>query len=95
MPARISDLAATMQFEELNAKCEAAALRITDQIFEYWTQNDELRIKVVFSEGKQGDPSPFNAGPVARARVENGLHGVTRAVFRTVGRIHLVFFVPS
>ena len=73
----LDDLAATTQFEELNAKCEAAALRITDQIFEYWTQNDDLKIKVVLSEGKSGDPAPFNSGPVARARVENGLHGVT------------------
>jgi len=73
----LDDLETTTQFEELNAKCEAAALRITNQIFEYWTQNDELKIKVVFSEGKSGDPAPFNSGPVARARVENGLHGVT------------------
>ncbi len=73
----LDDLLKTTQFEELNAKCEAAALRITEQIFDYWTQNDELKIKVVLSEGKQGDPAPFNAGPVARARVENSLHGVT------------------
>ena len=69
----LDDLAVTTQFEELNAKCEAAALRITDQIFEYWTQNDDLKIKVVLSEGKSGDPAPFNSGPVARARVENGV----------------------
>lgn len=73
----LDDLVKTTQFEELNAKCEAAALKITDQIFDYWTQNDELKIKVVLSEGKSGDPVPFNAGPVARARVENSLHGVT------------------
>lgn len=73
----LDDLVKTTQFEELNAKCEAAALKITDQIFDYWTQNDELKIKVVLSEGKSGDPAPFNAGPVARARVENSLHGVT------------------
>ncbi|MDE2578703.1 MAG: AAA family ATPase [Hyphomicrobiales bacterium] len=73
----LDDLAKTNNFEELNAKCEAAALRITDQIFEYWTQNDELKIKVIFSEGKSGDRAPFNSGPVARARVENGLHGVS------------------
>jgi len=73
----LDDLAKTTQFEELNAKCEAAALRITDQILDYWTQNDELKIKVVLSEGKSGDPAPFNTGPVARARVENSLHGVT------------------
>jgi predicted ATP-dependent endonuclease of OLD family len=73
----LEELMAVNRFEELNAKCEAAALRITDQIFEYWTQNDELKIKVVLSEGKSGDPAPFNIGPVARARVENNLHGVT------------------
>lgn len=73
----LDDLVKTKQFEELNAKCEAAALKITDQIFDYWTQNDELKIKVVLSEGKSGDQPPFNAGPVARARVENSLHGVT------------------
>lgn len=73
----IDELASLDRFEELNAKCEAAALRITQQIFEYWTQNDDLEITVVFSEGKAADPAPFNIGPVARARVKNTLHGVT------------------
>jgi len=73
----IDELSALNRFEELNAKCEAAALRITEQIFEYWTQNDDLEITVVLSEGKSADPAPFNAGPVARARVKNTLHGVT------------------
>lgn len=73
----IDELAGLDRFEELNAKCEAAALRITEQIFEYWTQNDDLEITVVLSEGKSADPAPFNSGPVARARVKNTLHGVT------------------
>lgn len=33
----IDELASLDRFEELNAKCEAAALRITQQIFDYWT----------------------------------------------------------
>lgn len=73
----IDELASLDRFEELNAKCEAAALRITEQIFEYWTQNDDLEITVVLSEGKSADPAPFNSGPVARPRVKNTLHGVT------------------
>ncbi len=73
----LDELTQAKKFEELNAKCEAAANRITDQIFEYWTQNDELEIKVLLTEGKPEDPAPFNAGPVARARVENRLHRVT------------------
>ncbi len=52
------------RFEELNAKCEAAALRITEQIFEYWTQNDDLEITVVLSEGKSADPAPFMPVPL-------------------------------
>jgi len=73
----LEELKSANEFEVLNAKCEAAANRITEQIFEYWTQNQDLEIQVVFSEGKPGDPPPFNSGPVARARVRNNLHKVT------------------
>ncbi len=73
----LEELTSVTRFEELNARCEAAANRITDQIFEYWTQNDELQIQVVLSEGKPGDTPPFNAGPIARARVQNNLHRVS------------------
>lgn len=73
----LEELAGATEFEEMNAKCEAAANRITDQIFEYWTQNDQLEIEVRLDEGKKEDPAPFNNGPVARARVKNKLHRVT------------------
>ncbi len=62
------------RFEELNAKCEAASADITDQIFKYWSQNDNLEVEVKLSEGRPGDPAPFNSGAVARARVYNRLH---------------------
>ena len=73
----LGELTGTNRFEEMNAKCEAAANRITDQIFEYWTQNDQLAIKVILGEGKPDDEAPFNEGTIARARVENLLHRVT------------------
>ncbi len=73
----LDELTAATRFEELNAKCEAAANHITDQIFEYWTQNDQLSIEVRLDEGKPEDKPPFNSGPVARARVKNNLHRVT------------------
>jgi len=62
------------RFEELNAKCEAASADITDQIFKYWSQNDNLEVEVKLSEGRPEDPRPFNKGPIARARVFNRLH---------------------
>ena len=73
----LEELRDARRFEDLNAKCEAAANRITEQIFEYWTQNDQLRIEVRLDEGKPEDPPPFNEGAVARARVWNDLHRVS------------------
>lgn len=70
----LEELRDTRRFEELNAKCEAASNSITEQIFEYWSQNDALEVEVRFSEGLPEDPAPFNSGTVARARVKNTLH---------------------
>ena len=70
----LKELNGAPRFEELNAKCETASANITDQIFEYWSQNDNLEVKVELSEGRPGDPAPFNSGAVARARVYNRLH---------------------
>ncbi|MDH7802418.1 MULTISPECIES: ATP-dependent endonuclease [unclassified Rhizobium] len=73
----IDDIKAAQTFEGLNSKCEAASIRITDQLLEYWTQNPHLEIEVRVTRGEPGDPAPFNDGVVARARVKNNLHKVT------------------
>lgn len=73
----LEELKAANTFESLNAKCEAASNKITDQIFEYWSQNDSLTIDVKVGRGESGDPAPFNTGTVVRARVYNSLHRVS------------------
>ncbi|MGP0092308.1 MAG: ATP-dependent nuclease [Xanthobacteraceae bacterium] len=70
----LEELRDSTKFEDLKAKCEAASNRITDQIFEYWTQNTALEVEVNLSEGRPADPAPFNSGPIVRARVRNTLH---------------------
>ena len=70
----LEELRDAHRFEELNAKCEAASSSITDQIFEYWSQNDALEVEVISSEGRSKDPAPFNSGTVVRARVRNTIH---------------------
>jgi hypothetical protein len=70
----LDELNNSPRYEELNAKCEAASADITDQIFEYWSQNDNLEVQVNLSGGRAEDKAPFNAGAVARARVYNQLH---------------------
>jgi energy-coupling factor transporter ATP-binding protein EcfA2 len=64
-------------YESLNAKCESASNRITEQLLEYWTQNPFLEIDIRVTKGEPEDPPPFNNGVVARARVKNDLHKVT------------------
>ena len=70
----LEELNEAPRYEELNAKCETASADITDQIFRYWSQNDNVEVKIELSEGRSDDPAPFNAGAVARARVFNRLH---------------------
>ena len=64
----LEELNESPRYEELNAKCEAASADITDQIFEYWSQNKHLEVKVELNEGRPEDQVPFNSGAVARAR---------------------------
>ena len=55
--------------EELRANLESAAINITDQIFEYWSQNHDLEVVFNVDQGKPQDPAPFNSGQVIRALI--------------------------
>lgn len=70
----LDELKSTEQYEELKAKCEAASNDVTEQIFEYWRQNDALEVHIDIAEGKTGDPAPLNSGTIVHARVWNKLH---------------------
>lgn len=70
----LEDLRDSSQYEDLKAKCEAASNDVTQQIFEYWTQNDALEVQIDFATAKPSDPPPFNTGTVVHARVWNTLH---------------------
>jgi hypothetical protein len=73
----LDELASLNQYEQLTARVEAASIKITDQIFEYWSQNQHLKVKFTFDAAKPGDPPPFNSGTIMRARIYNGLHDMT------------------
>jgi len=70
----LADILGTETFESFNAKLQAASNVLTDEILEYWTQNQDIEIRVNVAEGLPGDPQPFNSGPVGRARIYNVLH---------------------
>jgi energy-coupling factor transporter ATP-binding protein EcfA2 len=73
----LDELSNINQYEPLTARVEAASIKITDQIFEYWSQNQHLKVRFTIDAGKSGDAEPFNTGTVMRARVYNGLHDMT------------------
>lgn len=70
----LSEILQTNTFESFTAKLQAASNVLTDEILEYWTQNQDIEIRVSVAQGLQGDPAPFNSGAVGRARIYNLLH---------------------
>ena len=73
----VEEITAATTYEGLNARCEGASSRITEQLQEYWKQNPHIEIDVRVTKGEPGDPAPFNGGVIARARVKNTLHKVS------------------
>jgi predicted ATPase len=73
----LEELRDAKKYEELRARIEAASNKITDRVFEYWTQNQYLAIEVTVDTARSGDPTPYNEGTIVRARVRNDLHKVT------------------
>jgi energy-coupling factor transporter ATP-binding protein EcfA2 len=61
-------------FEEFNSKLRAVSNRITDKIFQYWSQNRHLEVMIKFGQGMANDPTPFNTGEVCRVRIDNKRH---------------------
>jgi predicted ATP-dependent endonuclease of OLD family len=73
----IDELKGTSKHEELKAKCEGASNEITDEIFQFWSQNDALKVVIDIAEGKVGDKHPFNSGTIVKIRIDNSNHRVS------------------
>lgn len=58
----------------LKSRLEAAGNEITDEIFQFWSQNNALEVTIDFDPGKPGDPPPFNTGTVASIQIRNTNH---------------------
>ena len=67
----IDELKGASKHEDLKAKCEGASNEITDEIFQFWSQNDALKVIIDIAEGKPGDKPPFNSGTIVKIRIEN------------------------
>jgi len=63
--------------EALKARCEAASNEITEEIFQFWSQNNALEVVIEIDNAKPKDPTPFNTGMVADIRIKNTNHKAT------------------
>lgn len=74
---KLEDLLDADRREALKAKCEAASNEITEEIFQFWSQNNALEVVIEIDAGKAKDPRPFNSGLVADIRIRNTNHKAT------------------
>jgi predicted ATP-dependent endonuclease of OLD family len=73
----IEELIEADRREALKAKCEAASNEITEEIFQFWSQNNALEVVIEIDNGKPKDPAPFNNGTVVDIRIRNTNHRAT------------------
>ena len=73
----IGDLESQMDYEHLKAELESASISITDDVFEYWQQNRQLRVEFDLSNANPSDPPPLNEGMILHIRIWNNRHRVS------------------
>ncbi|MDQ4625021.1 AAA family ATPase [Janthinobacterium lividum] len=82
--------------EALKAKCEAASNEITEEIFQFWSQNNALEVVIEIDAGKPADKAPFNAGMVADIRIKNTNHKATLPLSeRSAGFVWFFSFIAQ
>ena len=77
VPSHLEDLDQDLGYEDIKVELESAAITITDEIFEYWQQNRELKVEFDLSQADPADVPPLNEGKILHVRIENARHRVT------------------
>lgn len=72
----LEELSEPSGYENTKAKLEGFSNDITDQMFEYWTQNKELGVEFDL-RADPADRAPFNNGVNLYIRIKNQRHRVT------------------
>lgn len=73
----VEQLQSADEYEHLKAAMEGASNKITDEIFEYWSQNRKLAVEIDVHAGRPSDPPPYNSGTIIEARVKNLTHRIS------------------
>lgn len=90
----VEEIQQTGTIEALNMELEAIQNRITREVFEFWTQNQHLKVLFKFDQARSNDVPPFNTGFIFSTRIYNTRHDVS-VLFdqRSTGFIWFVSFL--
>ncbi|WP_210730433.1 AAA family ATPase [Stenotrophomonas sp. PAMC25021] len=87
----VADLSTPSGYEELKAKIEGVSINLTDQVMEFWRQNEDLEVEVDIKTD-QSDEAPFNNGPNLYLRIKNRRHRGVSTPFDQRSRGFIWFF---
>lgn len=73
----LEDFQSIDKHERLIRETENAANSISDEVFEYWSQNKNLDVELEILQPETGAEPPLNEGPILEIRVKNQRHRVS------------------
>ena len=73
----LEELESETNYEHLKAELESGSIGISDEIFEFWNQNKQLRVEFDLSTANPNDPPPLNSGTILHVRIWNNRHRVS------------------
>lgn len=87
----MEDLVSPGSYEELKAKIEGVSISLTDQVMEFWKQNEDLEVEVDI-KADPTDAAPFNNGANLYLRIKNRRHRGVSTPFDQRSRGFIWFF---
>lgn len=87
----VEDFTKSGGYEPLKARLESVSIRLTDQILEFWKQNEDLEVEIDIKPDPDDDP-PFNNGPNLYLRIKNRRHRGASTPFHQRSRGFTWFF---
>lgn len=78
-------------YEALKAKIEGVSINLTDQIMDFWKQNEEIEVEIDIKNDDK-DEVPFNDGPNLYLRIKNRRHRGVSTPFDKRSRGFIWFF---
>lgn len=87
----VTDFAMPGSYEELKAKIEGVSINLTDQVMEFWKQNEDLEVEVDIKADATNE-APYNNGSNLYLRIKNRRHRGVSTPFDQRSRGFIWFF---